>query len=176
MAELYGLLAEFPTTHALLAAAQKTGDAGYRKTDAYSPFPVEGVHDALRAKKTILPWLVLGGGLTGGITGFSMQCFASIVHYPLNIGGKPYFSWPAFIPVTFEMTILFSALTAVVGMILLNGLPKPYHPVFNVPRFETASSHGFFLLIKASDPAFEATKVRNFLKDLGATGVFDVPE
>jgi len=177
MAEpLHGILAEFPTPQALLEAAHKTHAAGYRRTDAFSPFPVEGVHDALGYKPSRLPMFVLIGGLTGGTLGFAMQCFASMVHYPLMIGGKPNFSWPAFIPVTFEMTILFAAASAVITMIVMNGLPKPYHPVFNVPRFEIASSHGFFLLIEASDPAFDPARVRTFLGGMGSTGVFDVPE
>lgn len=175
MAESYGLLAEFETPQALLDAAGRTREAGYRRTDGFSPFPIEGLSDTLAKRPMLLPWIVLGGGLSGLIGGFAMEWFGSVVHYPLLIGGKPYFSWPAFIPIAYELTILASAGAAVVGMIALNGLPMPYHAVFNVPEFERASSHRFFLLIEARDPRFDTAETRQFLESLKPVGVYDVP-
>jgi hypothetical protein len=172
---LYGLLAEFENPKAAIEAAEKVRGAGYRRTDAFSPFPVEGLHEALGGKKTILPWLVFGAGLSGGVGGFLMQWFASVIHYPMIVGGKPFNSWPAFIPITFELTILFAAGTAVIGMILLNGLPMPYHPVFHVPRFEQASQDRFFILIESKDVRFKLEETRKFLGGLGAAGVYEVP-
>jgi len=173
---LFGLLAEFGTPEAVLSAANRVREAGYRRTDAYSPFPVEGLHDALGGKKTILPWLVFGAGLSGGLGGFLMQWFASVIHYPIIVGGKPYNSWPAFIPITFELTILAAAGTAVVGMIVINGLPMPYHPVFHVEAFEKASRDKFFILIESRDAHFDRESTRAFLSGLNAEGVYDVPE
>ncbi len=176
MAEsLYGVMAEFKTPGELIHAAEKVRDSGYKKTDAFTPFPVEGLDDALGSKFNPLGWMVLAGGLTGMCVGIGMQWFASSVHYPISVGGKPYFSWPAFIPVTFELTILFSALTAVLGMIVLNGLPTFYHPVFHVPEFEKASSHGFFLVIEAKDARFDAAQAKQLLSTLHPVGVYDVP-
>lgn len=172
---LYGLLAEFDSAKGVLGAAKQIRAAGYRRTDAFSPFPVEGLSEALAKRPNVLPWLVFGAGLSGFLGGMVMQWFGSAVHYPLIVGGKPYFSWPAFIPIAFELTILASAGTAVIGMILLNGLPMPYHPVFHVPAFENASSHRFFLLIEARDPQFNAVKTQEFLKSLKPLEVHDVP-
>jgi len=171
---LYGVMAEFESPDDVLAAARNAYDAGYRKMDAYSPFPVEGLSEAVGFHHTRLPWIVLCGGITGALTGFFLQYYVAVIDYPLNIGGRPLNSWPAFIPVTFELTILFSALSAVIGMIALNGLPRPYHPVFNVPGFSRASRNRFFLCIEAADPGFDYEKTRSFLKSLKAVEVSDV--
>jgi hypothetical protein len=160
-------MAEFDDASALVAAAQRARDAGYRHMDAYSPFPIEELHDALGMGHTKLPLLVLVGGVVGCLGGYALQYWVSAVAYPINVGGKPYHSWPAFIPVTFECTILVAALTAVLGMLALNGLPMPYHPVFNVPRFALASRNRFFLCIEARDTRFHADDTRTFLETLG---------
>lgn len=163
---LYGLVAEFPDAHDLLHAAEAAYDAGYRRLDAYSPLPVEGLSDALGHRRTRLPLLVLLGGVLGGLLGFGFQYWASVIDYPLNIGGRPYNSWPAFIPITFEMTILVASLTAVLGMLFANGLPMPYHPMFNLPEFNLASQHRFFLCVEARDPMFNLEQTRQFLQSL----------
>ena len=171
---LYGLLAEFDTTEQLLEAAQKAHDAGYSRLDAFTPFPVEGLAEALGFHSSAVPLTVLIGGLIGCCGGFFLQCYPNVWGYPLNIGGRPYYSWPAFIPITFELTILCAALSAVFGMLALNGLPTPYHPVFNVARFELASRNRFFLVIKARDPKFDAEKTKKFLVELKAREVSEV--
>ena len=163
---VYGLMAEFDDPTSLVAATQRAHDAGYRRMDAYSPFPIEELHEALGARHTRLPLLVLLGGLCGCIGGYTLEYWSSVVAYPLNIGGKPLHSWPAFIPVTFETTILVAALTCVLGMLALNGLPQPYHPVFNVPRFALASRNRFFLCIESTDPKFDVEATRRFLETL----------
>ena len=167
----YGLLAEFADQHALVDAAHRAHTAGYKKMDAYSPLPIEELHHAMGLPETKLPALVLTGGIIGGLSGFALETWVSLMAYPLNIGGKPLFSWPMFIPVTFECTILGAALTCVFGMLALNGLPQPYHPVFNVPRFAFASRDRFFLLIEAIDAKFDLTETRAFLNSLGAREV-----
>jgi hypothetical protein len=163
---VYGLIAEFDDPNTLVAAAHRAYHEGYRRMDAYSPFAIEELHDALGSPQTRLPLIVLIGGLVGCIGGYALQYWTSVIAYPLNIGGKPFHSWPAFIPVTFECTILGAALSAVFGMLALNGLPMPHHPVFNVPRFALASRNRFFLLIEARDPKFELEKTRRFLETL----------
>ena len=172
--KLYGLLAEFDTATAIVSAARKTREAGYTKIDAYTPFPIHEMDDALKLKRTRLPWLVLCGGITGMLGGFALQYWASTIAYPLNIGGRPMASWPAFIVPAYETTILLSALTAVVGMIALCGLPQPYHPVFNVPQFSNASGDRFFLSIETTDPKFDLAATRAFLDGLGPLGVSDI--
>ena len=170
---IYGILVEFETPDQLLTAAEKVSEAGYKKVDAYSPFAVLGVDEALGAK-TLLPWLIFGGGLTGGLTGFGMQVVANL-HYQINIDGKPLISWPSFMPITFELTVLFSAATAVFGMLLLNGLPKPYNPLFNAEGFERASQDRFFLCVEASDPEFDLDKTSRFLEGLSPLSITEVP-
>jgi hypothetical protein len=171
---LYGLIAEFESPEALLEAAHGARAAGFRRLDAFTPMPIEGLAEAVGFEKTRLPLAVLIGGICGCIGGFLLQYYPSVVDYPLNIGGKPFNSWPAFVPVTFEMTILAAALTTVFGMLAMNGLPTPYHPVFNVPQFELASRNRFFLCIKARDPQFDLEKTKQFLKDLKAREVYEV--
>lgn len=163
---IYGLMVEFESTEELLAAAEATYAAGYRKIDAYTPFPVEGLTEAIGIRPTRLPWIILAGGMTGALLGYGMQYYASVIAYPLNVGGRPLHSWPAFVPVTFEMAILFAAFAAVLGMFALNGLPQPYHPVFNVPNFEMATRSHFFLSIESSDPLFDLDGTQRFLQNL----------
>jgi hypothetical protein len=173
---LYGLMAEFDRPGALVVAATATREAGYRQVDAYSPFPIEDLHHAIGFDKTKLPLIVLGGGFAGCLIGFAMQWWMAVIAYPLNIGGKPLNSWPSFIPVTFEMTVLLAALSSVVGMIALNGLPMPYHPVFNVPRFALASRDRFFLCIEAKDAKFDLEDTRRFLETLSPREVTSVAD
>jgi len=175
-AATYGLLAEFDNPSSLVAAAASARHAGYRCMDAYSPFPIEELHEALGAHHTRLPLIVLIGGLIGCLGGYGLQYWASAIAYPLNVAGKPLHSWPAFIPVTFECTILGAALSAVLGMLALNGLPMPYHPVFNVPRFALASRNQFFLCIEAKDPKFDLEETRRFLETLNPREVTTVAD
>jgi hypothetical protein len=176
MAAIHGLMAEFQEPNDLVVATRRAREAGYRQMDAYSPLPIEELHEALGGHHTRLPLIVLLGGLAGGIGGFALQYWAAAIAYPLNVGGKPLNSWPAFIPVTFECTILVAALAAVFGMLALNGLPQPYHPVFNVPRFALASRNRFFLCIEASDPRFDLQKTRTFLETLNPREVTAVAD
>jgi len=171
---LYGLLAEFDSPDTLLEAADRTHEAGYTKIDAFTPFPVEGLADAIGFHKTQVPLIVLIGGVIGCAGGFILQYYPNVIGYPLNIGGRPHYSWPSFIPIMFEMTILCAALSAVFGMLALNGLPTPYHPVFNVTQFALASRSRFFLCIKARDPKFQRDRTREFLVSLKAREVFDI--
>jgi len=163
---IYGLMAEFEDPTSLVTATERAHHEGYRHMDAYSPYPIEELHDALGARHTRLPLIVLIGGLVGCLGGYALQYWSSVIAYPLNIGGKPLHSWPAFIPVTFECTILAAALSCVLGMLALNGLPMPYHPVFNLPRFALASRNRFFLCIEAKDPKFDLEGTRRFLESL----------
>lgn len=173
--KIYGLLAQYSEPEALLAAANKAREAGYRNMDAYTPFPVHGLTDAVGFKRTMLPVIVLCGGIAGAIAGFGMQYIANVIHFPINSGGRPLNSWPAFIVPTFECTILFSAFAAVLGMLALNGLPQPFHPLFNLPSFELASRSHFFLCIEASDPKFDLEATRQLLETTAADSVELVP-
>lgn len=171
---IYGLIAEFDSPDALLEAARRAHAEGYRRMDAHTPFPIEGLAEAIGFRRTRLPLVVLVGGIIGCVGGFLMQYYISVIAYPLNVGGRPLNSWPAFIPVTFETTILAAALAAVIGMLALNRLPMPYHPVFNVPRFRLATRDRFFLCIEATDPKFDRDETHRLLESLGPLGVFDV--
>jgi hypothetical protein len=173
-APLYGLMAEFDGPNELVRAAKQTYAAGYRNIDAFSPFPIEEAWEAIGHHDRRLSFIVLCGGIVGLLSGIGLQEWVHTLAYPTNVAGKPLNSWPQFIPVTFELTILFAALSAVIGMIVLNGLPMPYHPVFNVPRFELASRDKFFLLVEATDPKFDRQQTREFLKGLEASEVNDV--
>jgi Protein of unknown function (DUF3341) len=174
--QIYGLMAEFDTTTDIVKAAEKMRDAGYTKTDAFSPFPIHEMDEALGVKRSILPYLVFGGGIAGLLLGMGMQYYMSVIDYPIMVGGRPHFSLPAFIPPAFELTILLAAFTAVFGMILLNGLPRPHHPVFNVPRFSLASREKFFLLIETEDPKFDYEETKKFMESLNPQEVFDVED
>ena len=171
---LYGLMAEFDNPSALVAAANEARLAGYRKMDAYTPIPLHELDEALGLPRTRLPRLVLLGGILGGLGGFALQVWTSAIDYPLNIGGRPLVSWPQFIPVTFETTVLGAALSCFVGMWALNRLPMPYHPVFNVPAFARASTDRFFLCIEAGDERFDRDRTREFLQGLHPVGVSEV--
>ena len=164
--DIYGLMAEFHTPDAVVAAAHKVHDAGYRKVDAYSPYPIEELSEALGLQQSPLPKLVLTGGILGLLAGWALQYWAAVIEYPFNIGGRPFNSWPAFIVPAYETTILCAAGAAVLGMLALNGLPEPYHPVFNVPSFALASRDKFFICIEAKDPKFDRTVTRKFLETL----------
>ena len=171
---IYGLMAEFSTPEELLEAAHHTYSAGYRRMDAFAPFPVEGLAEAVGFHARRVPLLALLGGIFGGCGGFFLQYYAAAISYPINVGGRPWNSWPAFIPVTFELTVLCAALATVFGMLVLDGLPTPYHPVFNVPRFALASRDRFFLCVKARDPNFDLEKTRQFLETLLAREVSEI--
>jgi hypothetical protein len=172
---IFGIAAEFPTHHELLTAARAARDQGYKRMDAYAPFPVEGLPEALGRKPTLVPLVVLIGGIIGGTGGYYMEWFANVVSYPLNIGGRPLHSWPSFIPITFELTILCAALSAFFGSLVMNRLPQPYHPIFHAPNFERASIDRFFLCIEAQDEKFEPAAVRRFLESLKPVTVSEVP-
>jgi hypothetical protein len=171
---LYGLVAEFDTGEQLIAAAERTRQEGYRRIDAYSPMPVEGLSEALGIHGNPMPRIVFGGGLLGALTGYGLQYWVSVIAYPVNIGGKPLHSWVAFIPVTFELMVLFASLSAVIGMLVLNGLPEPYHPIFNAPRFALASTNRFFLAIEAADPHFDRERTLEFLAGLAPRDIAEV--
>jgi hypothetical protein len=171
----YALLAKFESAEALVSAARQVQEAGYNKFDAYTPFPVEDLPQAMRLKPSPMPWLVLAGGVAGALTGFGMQTFATVIDYPLNIGGRPLFAWPAYIPISFELTILLGALAGVLGLFVLTRLPQPYHPVFNSPDFlEHASQDAFYLEIETSDPQFNADETRRFLEGLSPASVVEI--
>lgn len=176
-ASLYGLLAEFPTSDALIEAVRRVRGAGYKRFDAFTPFPDEEVIEALGAGRTKVPLIILVCGILGGIAGYALQVWVSVEAYPLNVGGRPLHSWPAFVPPTFECTVLAASIGGLIGMLMLNGLPRPHHPLFEIPRFaERASLDGFFLCVEADDPRFERGETRGFLTSLGATEVWDVGE
>jgi hypothetical protein len=172
--QLYGVMAEFDNPTDLVAAAQRTYEAGYRRINGYSPYPIEELSEAIGFTRTSLPLIVLIGGILGGLGGFFMQYWMEVIDYPLNVGGKPYNSWPAFIPITFECTVLMAAFAAVLGMLVLNKLPQPYHPVFNAPNFALATRDSFFLVIEASDQKFEHDEVMHFMKTLEPKDLIDV--
>ena len=171
---IYGLIAEFENPTDLVNAARAAREQGYRKLDAYSPFPIEELNEALHLHGNKLPLIVLIGGIVGGTLGYLLQYYVTVLYFPINIAGRPLHSWPSYIVITFEMTILFAALSAVLGLLGLCGLPMPYHPVFNVDRFATASRNKFFLCIESADPKFDRQATATFLESLGAEEVAEV--
>ena len=172
---IYGLMAEFGSHQEVLAATRSAYERGYRKMDAFAPFPVEGLAEALGRQKTAVPVIVFAAGAFGCLGGYFLQWFAMAVSYPLNIGGRPLNSWPPYIPITFELTILSAAFAAIIGMLTLNNLPLPHHPLFNVPQFERASTDKFFLCIEAEDPKFDLRETRRFLETLRPELIVEVP-
>lgn len=172
--DIYGLMAEFEEQDQVVAAARRAYACGYRRMDAYSPFPVQGLAEALGRRPTRVPLIVFLGGICGGLAGYFMQWYAMAISYPINVGGRPFNSWPAYVPITFELTVLAGALSAIVGMLALNRLPEPYHPVFNLRAFARASSDRFFLCIEATDPRFDPADTRQFLESLGPESVQEV--
>lgn len=172
---IHGLMAEFDSPTELVLAARRAHDQGYRKMDAYTPFPIEELSDAIGFRHTRLPLVVLIGGIVGCLGGYGLQYWVSAIEYPLNVGGRPYNSWPSFIPITFETTVLVAAVSAVLGMLALNGLPMPYHPVFNVKSFALASKDKFFLCIEAEDPLYDRAATEHFLKTLRPREIAEVP-
>lgn len=173
---LYGLMAEFAEHDQLLEAARKAYAAGYRRMDAFSPFPVEELAEALGHEFSLVPLITLAGGMIGGLGGYFMEWYAMARLYPINVGGRPHNSWPNFIPITFELTILVASLSAFVAMLILNRLPQPHHPVFNVPEFRRASIDRFFLCIEVEDPKFERRGTTKFLEDLRPIRVTEVED
>ncbi len=171
---IYGVMAEFDNPTALVNAARAAHEKGYRKMDAYTPFPIEELSEALHLKKNKLPLIVLIGGILGGLTGYLMQYYITVVYFPINVGGRPLHSWPAYIVITFELTILFAAFAAFFGLLALCGLPMPYHPAFNVERFALATRSRFFLCIEANDPLFDRAATTSFLEALEASEVSEV--
>ncbi len=174
--KLYGVLAEYDDARALLRAARTVRDAGYKNVDAYSPYPVHGLARAIGFERTRLPLLVLCGGIIGSAAGFGLQYWVSVIEYPLNIGGRPMNSWPSFMPVTFEVTVLVASLFAVLGMLGLNGLPRPHHPLFSIKSFDRVARDGFFLCVHTRDPRFDLTAVRELLSTTRPKEVLDVPD
>ncbi len=174
IADLYGLLAEFDTAEGLLAAAERAREEGFRRMDAYTPMPIEGLAEAVALGKTTVEKLVFVAGLLGATGGFMLCWWMTVVAYPHNVAGRPLNSWPAYIPITFESMVLIACLTALIGMLMLNGMPQPYHPVFNVKEFERASIDRFFLCIEARDPRFDREATREFLEGLNPLEVMEV--
>ena len=173
---IYGILAEFDTAEQLLYATRQVYAAGYRSIDAYAPFPIEGLSDALGFHPKSVPLIGLIGGMVGAASGYGLQFFIHDISLPVNVGGRPLNSWPSFVPVTFELGVLFAALALLFGLLILNGHPEPYHPLFNVQAFGRASRDRFFLCIEARDPWFDAQSTRQLLESLHAREVSDVPE
>ena len=171
---IYGLMAEFVDHEQVLHAARRANELGYRRMDAYTPLPVEDLPEALGCQRTAVPLIVLLGGLAGACGGYFMEWYSMAVDYPLNIGGRPLHSWPAYIPITFELMVLCASISAVLGMLVLNHLPQPHHPVFNVPGFERASTDRFFLCIESCDPKFDLKETRQFLESLKPESVKEV--
>jgi len=174
--EYFGLMAEFANPEKLVASTRNAYQAGYRHMDAYTPFPVHGLSEALGIKRNWVPYIVLLGAIAGGVGGFMLQYWVATMAYPLNIGGRPLNSWPSFMVITFEMAVLSAGILGVVGMIALNKLPMPYHPVFSVPRFQLASRDRFFLCIFETDPRFDLRQTRQFLEELQPDGVYEVEQ
>jgi hypothetical protein len=173
-AAVYGVMAEFETPTELVNAARAAHEKGFRKLDAYTPFPIEELSDVLHLHRNKLPLIVLLGGILGGLTGYLLQYYVTVIYFPINIGGRPLHSWPSYIIITFELTILFGCLSTVLGMLALCGLPMPYHPTFNVPRFALASRDRFFLCIESTDPLFDLEKTSGFLETLEPKEVSEV--
>ncbi|MBC8103704.1 MAG: DUF3341 domain-containing protein [Cytophagales bacterium] len=171
---IYGVIAEFHDPDMLMSAAERAREAGYRRMDAYSPFPIHGLAETIGFEDARIPWLAFGGGIFGAVSGFMLLTWVSVIDYPWNVGGRPLLSWPQFIPITFECTILFAALTAFGSQFFLNGLPKPYDPIFNARNFDRASQDGFFLCIEAEDMKFDVEETQAFLRTLGADDVSPV--
>lgn len=174
MKPIYGLLAEFKEPEILVEIARRARAAGYRRIDGFSPYPVDGLAEVLGSHHTKVPVIALAGGLTGGLGGYFMLYSSSVAFYPINVAGRPFHSWPMFIPITFELTILFSGLFTAIGMLALNGLPKPHHPVFAVPQFSLATDDRFFFCIEAADPSFDEEKTRTFLSQFDPVGIYVV--
>jgi Alternative complex III, ActD subunit len=172
---LYGLMAEFETPTELVKACKAAYTEGYREMDAYSPFPIEEASEAIGFHKSAVPLVVLVGGILGGLSGFGLQYWINVIAYPLNIGGKPYDSWPAFIVPTFELTILFAGVIGMIGMFALNGLPRPYHPLFNVDAFSAVTRNRFFLCVEAADPKFDLAATQQFMQSLKPLSISEVP-
>ncbi len=173
--KIYGILARFPDSETLVKATRAVTEDGYRHIDAYTPFPVEELSKALRLPPSRLPLAILAGGIIGGLTGYLMQFYATVIDVPLNIGGRPLHSWPAYIPITFELTILLAAFGGVIGLFVFTGFPQPYHPVFNSEDFQKhGTQDGFYLGIEARDPKFDLADTRKFLENLGAILVTEI--
>ena len=173
---MYGVMAEFDSAEQLLAASRRAHAAGFRRMDAYAPFPIEGLGEALGFHTNAIPLIGLTGGVVGALTGFGFQSWVHAFALPINVGGRPLISWPSFVPVTFELAVLFAALSMLAGLFILNGHPQPYHPVFNLASFARATRDRFFLCIQTDDPLFDPSRTAAFLRELGAREVSDVPD
>lgn len=169
----HGMMAEFHDPDDVLAAARKVKAAGYTHLDAYTPFPVHGLDDAIGFKDSKVQWSIFFAGCFGFVLGYGLEYWVHNIEYPMNVGGRPKFSWPSFIPVAYECTILLAGLTAAFAMLAFNGLPRPNHPVFNTPNFEMASQTSFFLCVEGTDPKFDHAEVKRLLESLGAVNVSD---
>ncbi len=174
MSALYGIVAEFAEPAPLVKAAHAAYRGGYRALDAFTPFPVEGLAEAIGMRRTYVPLITLLGGIAGGVGAYGTQLYSAAVDYPLNVGGRPLHSWPSFVPITFELTVLCAALSAVIGMLALNRLPRPHHPIFETPHFEQRNASHFYLAIEASDPRFDTQEVRRFLAEQAPAALWEV--
>ncbi len=170
----YGLLAEFDNPTDLVHAVRRAREAGYSRLDAYTPYPIEELSEALEFRRTRMPLVIFIGGAVGCLSGYLLQIYCDAWDYPINVGGRPLNSWPAFIPVMFELTVLIASLAAVFGLLGLCGLPRPHHPLFNVERFARATRDRFFLCIEARDPRFDLQATRAFLAGLNPSEVTEV--